>query len=96
MLEQPGAVVDLVGLEQRVADLVAQRGQEGEAHAAADQQLVDLGQQRVDDGQLVADLAAAEHHDVRTAGLAGELAQHRQLVAHQVAAVAAAAAVATS
>jgi hypothetical protein len=51
--EQPPAGVDLVLLQQRVADLVALRGEEREAHAAADQQPVDLGQQRLDDAELV-------------------------------------------
>ena len=45
-------------------DAVALRGEEREAHAAADEQPVDLGQQRLDDGQLVADLRAAEHDHV--------------------------------
>ena len=37
--------VDLVGLEQARADLVALRDEEGEEHSAADEQRVDLGQQ---------------------------------------------------
>ena len=70
--QQPAAGLDLVGLEQRVADLVALRGQEGEAHPTADEQPVDLRQQRVDHGQLVADLAAAEHDDVGPLRVAGQ------------------------
>ena len=38
---KPPAGVDLVRLQQRVADLVALRGEEREAHPAADQQPVD-------------------------------------------------------
>jgi hypothetical protein len=65
---------DHVLLEQRLADLVALRLEEGEAHAAADEQLVDLGQQRLDHRQLVGDLGAAEHHHVRLLGVLGDRA----------------------
>ena len=86
--EEPLAVVDLVVLEQRVADLVALRLEEGEAHPAADEQPVDLGQQRLDDRELVADLRPAEHDDVRAASASPVSSlQHLQLVAHEVAAV---------
>ena len=57
--------VDLVGLEQRVADLVALGREEGEAHAAADDERVDHREQGVDDAELVADLGPAEHGDER-------------------------------
>ena len=57
--------VELVGLEQALADLVPLRLEEREDHAAADQQLVGLGQQVVDDAELVGDLRAAEHDRVR-------------------------------
>ena len=66
--EQVAAGVDHVGLEQRLADLVALGLEEREAHAAADEQPVDPRQQRLDHGELVGDLRAAEHHDVRLAG----------------------------
>ena len=39
-------------------------GEEGEAHAAADEQPVDLLQQVPDDAELVGHLRPAEHHDV--------------------------------
>ena len=68
------AGVDHLLLEQRPADLVALRLEEREAHAAADQQRVDLGQQRLDHRQLVGDLRAAEHHHVRPLGLVGAAA----------------------
>ena len=61
------AGVDLVGLEQRVADRVALGGEEGEAHAAADDQRVDHAEQGVDHAELVAHLGAAEHGDERPA-----------------------------
>ena len=64
--------LDLVGLEQRVADLVALRGEEGEAHAAADEQAVDLVEQVVDDAELVGDLRAAEHDHVRALRVVGQ------------------------
>ena len=69
------------------ADLVALGLEEGEAHAAADEQPVDLGQQRLDHGQLVGDLGAAEHHHVRPLGLAGQPRQHLDLAQHQPAGV---------
>ena len=62
--------------------------EEGEAHAAADEQLVDLRQQRLDDGELVGDLRTAEDHDIRPLGVAGELRQHVELAQHQAAGVA--------
>ena len=86
-LQQPPAVVDLLALQQRVADPVALRGQEGEAHPAADQQRVDLRQQRVDHRQLVGDLGAAEHHGVGPLRVLGEPAQHLDLGQHQPAGV---------
>ena len=78
-LQQPAAVDDLVGLQQRVTDPVALRGQEGEAHPAADQQRVDLRQQRLDDQQLVRHLRPAEHHHVRPLRVVGQPAQHLDL-----------------
>ena len=77
--------VELVGLEQALADLVALRRQEGEHHPAADQQLVGLAEQVVDDAELVGDLGAAEHHDVRPGRVLGEPAQHLDLGQHQAA-----------
>ena len=85
--EQPPAGVDLVALQQRVADAVALRGEEREAHAAADQQRVHLRQQRVDHGELVGDLGPAEHHHVGPVRVHGEPAQHLDLGEHQVAGV---------
>ena len=85
--EQPAAGVDLVGLQQRAADAVALGGEEREAHAAADQQPVDLGQQRLDDGQLVADLRAAEHDDVGPLGVGGQPGEHLELAGDQPAGV---------
>ena len=80
LVEQPPAGVDLVLLQQRVADRMALGRQEGEAHPAADEQPVDPGQQRVDDRELVADLRAAEHDDVGPLRFAGQGAQHVELL----------------
>ena len=63
-VEVAAAGVELVLLEQAAADLVALRLEEGEDHAAADQQPVGLAEQVVDDAELVGDLRAAEHDDV--------------------------------
>ena len=60
-------------------------GQEGEDHAAADEQPVGLAQQVVDDAELVGDLRAAEHDDVRPLGVVGQPAQHLDLVEDQLA-----------
>ena len=78
-LEVGPAGVELVLLEQALADLVALGLEEGEDHAAADQQLVGLAEQVVDHAELVGDLRAAEHHDVRPRGVDGEPAQHVDL-----------------
>ena len=85
--EQLAAGVDLLGLQQRVADAVALRGEEREAHPAADEQRVDLRQQRLDDGELVGDLRPAEHHHVRPLRLRGQPAQHLDLGEHEPAGV---------
>ena len=58
-------------------------GQEGEAHAAADQQPVDLGQQRLDDRQLVADLGAAEDDHVGPVGVGGQPGEDLELAGDQ-------------
>ena len=65
---------DPLGVEQRTADLVALRGQEGVGHPAADQQPVGELHQVADDPQLVGDLGAAEHDHVRPGRVLGELA----------------------
>ena len=78
-LQVGAAGVELVLLEQALADLVALRLEEGEDHAAADQQPVGLAEQVVDHAELVGDLRAAEHHDVGPLGVLGEPAQHVDL-----------------
>ncbi len=58
-----------------LADAVALRREEGEHHAAADEQAVRLGEQVRDDAQLVGDLRAAEHDRVGALRVLGRLAQ---------------------
>ena len=53
--------------------------EEGEDHAAADQQLVGLAEQVVDDPELVGDLGAAEHDDVGPLRALGEPLHHLEL-----------------
>ena len=67
---------DLIALQQACTDPVPQGGQEGEEHAAADQQGVDPRQKVPDDTQLVGNLRPAEDHSVRFGGLFGEPVQH--------------------
>ena len=62
---------------------MALRGEEREAHAAADEQPVDLGQQRLDDRQLVADLRAAEDDHVGPVRVAGQPGEHLELAGDQ-------------
>ena len=85
--QQTTAVVDLVGLQQRVTHPEPLRRQEGEAHPATHQQRVDLRQQRLDDQQLVRHLRPAEHHRVGPLRVVGQLAQHLDLGEHQPARV---------
>ena len=76
---------DLVGLEHRVAHLVAAGGQERVPHAAADDDAVRQAQQVADHGELVRGLLAAEHYHEGPRRVGGQLAQHRHLVPYQVA-----------
>jgi hypothetical protein len=80
-----GYVVDAVGLQQRVAHLVALGLQERVRHAAADQDLVGPAEQVVDDRELVGRLGPAQHDHVRAGRVPRELLQHRDLVPHQLA-----------
>jgi hypothetical protein len=64
------------------------RLEEREAHAAADQQPVDLRQQGLDHGQLVGHLGAAEDHHVRRGRRPGQPPQDLDLAHHQPAGVA--------
>ena len=67
--------VQLVLLQQALADLVALRLQEREHHPAADEQRVGLAEQVVDHAELVGHLRAAEH--APTYGRAGSSVSRR-------------------
>ena len=63
-------------------------GEEGEAHAAADEQSVDPGQKVLDHSELVADLRPPEDDGVRPLGVCEHRREHRDLGPHEVARVA--------
>jgi hypothetical protein len=63
VFQQLAGELNLVGLKQRLADLVTLRLQERISHAAADDDRVHLGHQVLNDADLVADLGAAENRD---------------------------------
>jgi hypothetical protein len=86
--QQPGAHVDHVLLQQRLSDRVTEGRQECEAHPAADEQGVHFWQQRLDHGQLVGYLRAAQHYGVGPLRRLGEPAQGGQLLDHQRAGIA--------
>ena len=81
--EQLAAVLDLIGLDERVADVRALRDEERERHRAADEELVAAFEQRVDHAELVAHLHAAEHHDERLLRRVEQRAQHLDLACEQ-------------
>ena len=66
-VEEGLAGLDHVVLAQRRADVVSLRLQEGEAHAATDDQGIDVLEQGLDDRKLVADLRPAHDRHERTA-----------------------------
>ncbi|EGJ78227.1 putative phosphoglycerate kinase [Streptomyces sp. Tu6071] len=75
---------DLVLLEERGTDLVALGGEEGEDHAAADEDAVGTLQEVVDDAELVGDLGAAEDDGVGPLDVLGELLQDADLGGDEV------------
>ena len=54
--------------------------EEGEAHATTDEQPVHLVQQVVDDPELVGDLRATKHHDVRAIRVGQDCAERLDLL----------------
>jgi hypothetical protein len=74
---------ELVALHQGLAHGAPLRGEEGVGHRAADDERVDLAEQRLDDGDLVAHLGAAEHGDVGALGAVDEAAQGVELLAQE-------------
>ena len=79
-------IVDLLVVHQGLADVVALGGQEGEGHAAADDQGVHLLQQVVDHVQLVGDLGTAQDGHEGTLRIGQSLAHDGNFLLHQVAA----------
>ena len=71
--------VEQVRLAQRLADAVAHRGDEGVGDAAADDQLVDLADQVVQQCQLGRDLGAGDDRQQRARRLLQRLAQRVEL-----------------
>nr|BFF14034.1 hypothetical protein GCM10025699_53370 [Microbacterium flavescens] len=71
--------VDLVCFEKALADGMALCGEEGEEHAAAHEQVVDPGQEVLDDAELVGHLRAAQHDRVGACGVGRELLQDLEL-----------------
>ena len=80
------AVVQLLVVHQGGAHAAALSGQEGEGHAAADDQGVYLLQKVIDDVQLVGNLGAAQNGDEGTLGIGQGLAHDGDFLLHQVAA----------
>ena len=68
-------VLDAIGLDERGAHGLAARGEERVGHRAADQQHVGVRRERLEHGELVGDLGAAQEHDA--AGAAGSRTTRR-------------------
>ena len=81
--EDPPRVLDAVGLGEALADGLALGEQERVGHAAAEDEHVDLGQQVVDDLDLVRDLGAAEDRRERPLRVLEQLREHLDLALHQ-------------
>ena len=73
----------LVFFQKGLADLAALRLGEGVGHAAADDDGVGLVEEVIDDGDLVADLRAAEHGDERALGIVERLAHDLKLLGNK-------------
>ena len=80
--DMPGDV-ELVGLDLALADLVPLGLQEGVGHRSADQELVDLLEQVLDDQDLVGDLGPAHHGHVRALGLRQQGVENMKLLLDQ-------------
>ena len=85
LVEVPAHGVELVLLEQALADLVALGLEEGEHHPAADEQPVGGAEQVADDPELVGHLRATEHDRIRPVGVLGEPLEHVDLGRDQAA-----------
>ncbi len=81
--QDPPGVVGTIGLGQALADRLALRQQERVGHAATEDEQVDLGQQVVDDPDLVGHLGPAEDGRERALGRLEQLREHLDLALHQ-------------
>ena len=81
--QDPPRIVDPVGLGEALADRLALRQQERVGHPATQDEHVDLGQQVVDDPDLVADLGAAEDRRERLLRRLEQLGERRDLALHE-------------
>ena len=81
--EDPLRVVDAVVLGEALADALALGQQERVGHPAAEDEQVDLGEQVVDDGDLVGHLGAAEDGREWALGRLEQLREHLELALHQ-------------
>ena len=82
LAQEVTCVRQLVGLDLARADLLAHRLEEGVRHRATDHDRVDLLEQGIEYFDLVGDLRAAEHGDVRTIDLAEQARQELDLLCH--------------
>ena len=85
--EDPPRVVDPVRLGQALADRLALGEQERVGHPAAEDEHVDLGEQVVDDLDLVRHLGPAEDRGERARRRLHEHGQHLEFALHQEAGV---------
>ncbi len=76
-----------VVLGERLADIDAARGEEGIGHAAADDQVIDPGDEVPEHVQLGRDLGAADHGRDRAFGVAERGLQRLQLRLHRAAGI---------
>src|SRR5690606_19518108 len=77
--------LDLVLLEEGGADVVALGREEGEDHAATDEEAVGLGEEVADDAGLGGDLRATEDDDVGPLRVTGRPAQGVDLLEDELA-----------
>ena len=80
--DMPGHV-ELVGLDLALADRVALGLEKRVGHGAADQELVDLLEQALDDQDLVGDLGSAHDGDIGALGVAQERVEDLQFLLDQ-------------
>ena len=88
LLEEGLGGVDIVGLEEALADLAAQDTDEGVGHAAADDDRVTGPDEGLEDGDLAGDLAAADDGDEGLGGVLEERSHELDLLLDQEAGIA--------